>query len=212
MFDELQEVDIYKVLFSFVAGLLLGMERELKDKAAGVKTISIICLGATLFSIVSLRFDPDRATALAAYIVSGVGFLGAGVIFKDGVNISGLTTASIIWMAAALGTSIGFGEFYLAGCFLLASFLVIWVTPALSKVVASKKASKTVTIRFHKQDYFDNDVISTLRENCFKVHTEKVTFEENQVEVTVEVVIKKTQAKWLADYLLQHPKIVSFTV
>src|SRR5687767_11641394 len=169
MFDELQEIDIYKVLFSLVAGVLLGMERELKDKAAGVKTISIICLGATLFSIVSLRFDPDRATALAAYIVSGVGFLGAGVIFKDGVNISGLTTASIIWMAAAVGTSIGFGEFYLAGCFLLASFLVIWVTPVLSKVVASKKQSKILTIRFHKQDYLENDVISTLRKNCFKI-------------------------------------------
>ena len=66
MFDELYVVDVYKILFSLVAGLLLGMERELKDKAAGVKTISIICLGATLFSIISLRFDPTRATALAA--------------------------------------------------------------------------------------------------------------------------------------------------
>jgi putative Mg2+ transporter-C (MgtC) family protein len=212
MFDELQEIDIYKVLFSLIAGVLLGMERELKDKAAGVKTISIICLGATLFSIVSLRFDPDRATALAAYIVSGVGFLGAGVIFKDGVNISGLTTASIIWMAAAIGTSIGFGEFYLAGCFLFASFLVIWVTPALNKVVASKKQSKTLTIRFRKQDYLENDVIPELRKNCLKVSTEKVTFEENMVEVIVEIVIKKKQVGWVANYLLMHPKIVSFTL
>lgn len=212
MFDELQEIDIYKVLFSLVAGLLLGMERELKDKAAGVKTISIICLGATLFSIISLRFDPDRATALAAYIVSGVGFLGAGVIFKDGVNISGLTTASIIWMAAAVGTSIGFGEFYLGGCFLLASFLVIWVTPVLNKLVASKKQSKTLTIRFKKQDYLENDVISTLRQNCFKASTEKVTFEEDMVEVMMDIVIKKTQAAWMADYLLSHPKVQSFTL
>jgi putative Mg2+ transporter-C (MgtC) family protein len=212
MFDDLQEIDIYKVLFSLVAGILLGMERELKDKAAGVKTISIICLGATLFSIVSLRFDPDRATALAAYIVSGVGFLGAGVIFKDGVNISGLTTASIIWMAAAVGTSIGFGEFYLAGCFLLASFLVIWVTPVLNKVVASKKQSKTLTIRFQKQDYADNDVISTLRQNCFKISTEKVSSDEHMVEVIMDIVIKKKQAGWVADYLLTHPKVVSFTL
>jgi putative Mg2+ transporter-C (MgtC) family protein len=212
MFDELQEADIYKVIFSLVAGILLGMERELKDKAAGVKTISIICLGATLFSIVSLRFDPDRATALAAYIVSGVGFLGAGVIFKDGVNISGLTTASIIWMAAAVGTSIGFGEFYLAGCFLFASFLVIWVTPVLNRVVASKKQSKILTIRFQKQDYLENDVISTLRSNCFKVSTEKITFEDDMVEMIVDIVIKKTQAAWVAEYLLAHPKVVSFTL
>jgi putative Mg2+ transporter-C (MgtC) family protein len=106
MTDHWEFIDVVKTLFSLVAGMLLGLERELKDKAAGLKTISIICLGATLFSTISFKVGGMEDTRIASYIVSGVGFIGAGVIFKDGLNVSGLTTAGIIWMAAAIGTSI----------------------------------------------------------------------------------------------------------
>src|SRR5689334_18124669 len=114
MTDHWEMMDVYKALLSAAAGLILGFERELKDKAAGLKTITIITLGATLFAIISYKAAGPDPTRIASYIVSGVGFLGAGVIFKDGFNVSGLTTAGIIWLAAAIGTSIGFGEFYMA--------------------------------------------------------------------------------------------------
>jgi putative Mg2+ transporter-C (MgtC) family protein len=95
--DFLEFEDVYKALFSIGAGIILGLERELKDKKAGLKTISIICLGATLFSLKSKKVGGDaNAGQIAAYIVSGVGFIGAGAIFKDGSTISGLTTAGII--------------------------------------------------------------------------------------------------------------------
>jgi putative Mg2+ transporter-C (MgtC) family protein len=213
MFDQLETIDVYKVLASLAAGLVLGMEREMKDKAAGVKTISIICLGATLFAILSLRFDPDRATALAAYIVSGVGFLGAGVIFKDGVSISGLTTASIIWMAAAIGTGIGFGEFYLSGIFLLGCFVIIWVTPVLNKLIGVKNLSKTVTLRFSAENFTpDNEVMQTLRSKCIKVDIEKITVEDNIVELVLDLVIRKADTNWLGNFLLTHPKVLSFVL
>jgi putative Mg2+ transporter-C (MgtC) family protein len=212
--DQLETIDIYKCLFSLAAGLLLGLEREMKDKAAGVKTISIICLGATLFAILSLRFDPDRATALAAYIVSGVGFLGAGVIFKDGGSISGLTTASIIWMAAAVGTAVGFGEFWLAAMFLAGSFAIIWITPLLNKLLDTKKQSRMLTISFAKHDYAaDNDVMLALEKRCTKVTPQKLNLDQDRViEVTIEIVIDKKQVADLSKYLMEHPKVLRFSL
>lgn len=110
--------DVLKALVSLLAGVILGYERELKDKSAGLKTITIICLGSTLFTILSYKFSGDGdPTRIASYVVSGIGFLGAGVIFKEGFNVYGLTTAGIIWIAAAIGMSIGFGEILLAFVF-----------------------------------------------------------------------------------------------
>ena len=210
--DQLETIDIYKCLFSLAAGLLLGLEREMKDKAAGVKTISIICLGATLFSIISLRYGGERATALAAYIVSGVGFLGAGVIFKDGVSISGLTTASIIWMAAAIGTGIGFGEFWLAGLFLCGCFAIIWITPLINKILDAKKQSKSLSICFTKHDYTtDNDVLEHLKKSSQKITIQKINLDKDRiVEVVIEIVIDKKEVGQLSRYLMEHPKVVSF--
>lgn len=134
MSEHFEILDIYKAVISLIAGLILGFEREMKDKSAGLKTITIICLGSTLFSILSYKLagngDPTR---IASYIVSGIGFLGAGVIFKEGFNVYGLTTAGIIWIAAAIGMSIGFGEIYIAFVFLLVALVVMYVSKVLSK-------------------------------------------------------------------------------
>lgn len=117
--------DLIKIILSLIAGLLLGIEREVKDKAAGFKTITIICLGSTLFTILSFKIgagDSEDATRIASYVVSGIGFLGAGVIFNDGINVNGLTTAGIIWIAADIGMSFGFGEYLIGIVFLSMQF------------------------------------------------------------------------------------------
>ena len=75
MVDHWEILDVYKALFAIVAGIILGLERELKDKVAGLKTITIICLGATLFGILSYKVGgTNNPTHIAAYVVSGVGF------------------------------------------------------------------------------------------------------------------------------------------
>ena len=82
MMDHWEIMDLYKALLALAAGIILGSEREFKDKAAGLKTITVICLGSTLFSIISYKVgvaDHDT-TRIASYIVAGVGFIGAGVI------------------------------------------------------------------------------------------------------------------------------------
>jgi putative Mg2+ transporter-C (MgtC) family protein len=102
---------------AILCGGLIGLERELRDKPAGLRTIVLICVGSCLFAIISQRVSAnhDDSTRIAAQIVTGVGFLGAGAIIRgDGGIVLGLTTAATIWTVAAVGMAAGFGEFMLA--------------------------------------------------------------------------------------------------
>jgi putative Mg2+ transporter-C (MgtC) family protein len=96
-------------------GLLIGVERELRHKAAGMGTNVLIAVGACIFTILSIRVDPASPSRIAANILTGIGFIGAGLILKEGDgNIHGLTTAAGIWMTAAIGMALGFGFYILA--------------------------------------------------------------------------------------------------
>jgi putative Mg2+ transporter-C (MgtC) family protein len=125
-----------KILLAIFCGSLIGLERELKDKPAGMRTYMLICTGATLFTIVGLHFtvqwegdaDPLR---VAAQIVTGVGFLGAGTIMFAKGYISGLTSAAAIWMSAAIGMAIGIGLLVLS---MVITLLIIISLMVLGKV------------------------------------------------------------------------------
>ena len=122
---------IGKILLAFLLGLLIGLERTIHNSPAGVRTYAAISIGACLFGILSTHVegpafytsavDPSR---IAAQIVSGIGFIGAGVIFKSGDTTHGLTTAATIWVTAAIGLSIAFGQ-YSAG--IISTFIVIFL-------------------------------------------------------------------------------------
>lgn len=117
---------ITKIFLALVLGGALGMERQYHDKPAGFATNCLICLGAMLFTILSLVMgaaggDPGR---IAAQIVTGVGFIGAGSILRDGNKISGLTTAANVWIVAAIGMAVGYGE-YLWASACAAAILVV---------------------------------------------------------------------------------------
>lgn len=105
--------DLIKLLLAILVGGVIGMEREVHSKAAGLRTITLICFGATLFTLLSSRFGGNDR--VAANIVTGIGFLGAGAILFSEGKVKGLTTASSIWVAAALGMAIGLGQYILAG-------------------------------------------------------------------------------------------------
>ena len=91
-----------RLLISFGIGAAIGLEREYRSKAAGLRTMIMICLGSTIFTEISIHLGGSNPDRVAASIVSGVGFLGAGVIFKDGLTVTGITTATTIWISAAL--------------------------------------------------------------------------------------------------------------
>lgn len=107
--------DFIKILASTVVGTLIGLEREYRGKSAGVRTFALISVGSTIFTILSEKMgvssSPDR---IAANIVTGIGFLGAGIIYKMEDRVKGLTTATIIWVTAALGMAIGDGHILLS--------------------------------------------------------------------------------------------------
>ena len=111
---------LWRLLLAAVLGGLIGLERELDEKAAGLRTHMLVSVGSALFTLVSaygfrdflveggavVRADPSR---IAAQIVTGIGFLGAGVIFRQGLSVRGLTTAASLWLVAAIGMAAGAG-------------------------------------------------------------------------------------------------------
>ena len=108
---------IRRLLTAALLGALLGFEREMKQKSAGLRTNVLIAVGSALFTVMSYEMaegdaaDPSR---IAAQIVTGIGFLGAGAIMRTGSGVQGLTTAATVWVNAAVGVAAGGGEYHLA--------------------------------------------------------------------------------------------------
>ena len=123
---------VVRVGVALILGSLIGAEREWRNKLAGLKTNALVCVGSALFTCIgfyagaaSEYADPTR---IAAQIASGIGFLGAGVIMRDGMNIRGLTTAATVWCAAAVGTMAGAGLLIpsvVGTCFIFGSNLLL---------------------------------------------------------------------------------------
>lgn len=116
--------DLLLILLSIVMGLMIGAEREYKNKSAGLRTLMLVCVGSCTFTILSIKIGVANPDRLAANIITGIGFLGAGAIFKDENKINGVTTACTIWVTAALGMCIGSGHIYLG---FLATLVVLCV-------------------------------------------------------------------------------------
>ena len=104
-----------KLALCLVLGTIIGVERELRNKPAGISTHCFVMAGACLFTLISTVADPNSPARIAAQVVSGVGFLGAGMILKsDNNTVRNLTTAAAIWFAAAVGMAIGVGWYVIA--------------------------------------------------------------------------------------------------
>lgn len=106
---------VVKIVISFTLGALVGFDRERQGRDAGMRTYAAVCLGATLFtSIAEHVADTAAASRIIANIVVGIGFLGAGIIYKDGKASKGLTTAATMWCTAAVGVAIGLDMYIIA--------------------------------------------------------------------------------------------------
>ena len=153
-FDLINE-DILKMLASMLAGSVIGAEREYKSKNAGFRTITLITIGATLFTLLSKKIADGHDFHVVANIVVGIGFLGAGAIFKDGSNISGLTTAATIWVSAAIGMAIGAGEFQFAFITLAAVLIILLGFSGIQGIIDKRNAEKyyKICIKNHQSSY-----------------------------------------------------------
>ena len=130
--------DALSILLATVLGAAIGLERELSGKAAGLRTNVLICLGAAVFTIISKRMveGTDGSVArIAAQIVTGVGFLGAGAVIQDRHGVHGLTTAATIWLVASIGMACGAGFYELACISALLAIIVLVVVLRLVKPI-----------------------------------------------------------------------------
>lgn len=127
--------DLLNIILAIALGAAIGLEREISGKAAGLRTNVLICLGAAVFTIISKQLvagTNDSVARIAAQIVTGVGFLGAGAIIQDRGGVHGLTTAATIWLVASIGMACGAGFHALA---IVAALIAILVLIGLGKLV-----------------------------------------------------------------------------
>ncbi len=166
--------DLYKLLVALVAGAIIGAEREYKSKAIGFRTIILITLGSCLFTVLSVRIGANRdQTRIAANIITGIGFLGAGAIFKEGSTIKGATTAATIWISAAIGMSIGVGQYQFALATVIISIIVLWSFTWVQNIIDKKNSSKPYKITLSDHHYAKIEELEKLFERCkviAKVH------------------------------------------
>jgi putative Mg2+ transporter-C (MgtC) family protein len=121
-----------RVLLAAVLGAFIGIERELRGYPAGVRTMALVALGSALFTEISLITSTEDR--IAAGIVTGIGFLGAGVIFREGYTIKGITTAATVWSAAAVGMAVGRRLYLAAGLGALLIFLLLEARPVVQAI------------------------------------------------------------------------------
>jgi putative Mg2+ transporter-C (MgtC) family protein len=200
----LGEVPVYlgvgiQILSAVLLGGMVGYDREKKSKAAGLKTNMLICLGATLYTTISLLLvkssiggpvDPNR---VGAQIVSGIGFLGAGAIIQGRGSVVGMTTAATIWVVAAIGYTIGVGYPVSAGIFSLTVLVVLKFINPLYKFLENE----TVTEYFHIEVLSLGSVKRSILET---IKLEDVEFDE----AYEDVVDKKRSVFTL--YLYANPR------
>jgi putative Mg2+ transporter-C (MgtC) family protein len=152
------------LLVALIFGAIIGAEREYKSKAAGFRTVILIMVGSTLFTIVSQLIGGDDR--VASNIVTGIGFLGAGSIFREGVNVKGMTTATTIWIAAAIGMTIGLGKFSLAFGSLVIVMLVLLSFTWIQRLIEKKNKVETYHITFDAKHTNDDKHLIDLFDTC----------------------------------------------
>lgn len=185
-------IDIYEVIFRLLLGTLLGgivgFERESHGRPAGFRTHLLVCLASVLIMVVSeeyhhllsvdpsyLRIDPAR---IAAGAITGVGFLGAGVIIKSGFSVQGLTTAACLWMVSAIGLAVGAGLYTPAVVSTVISVLALWSLRRIERKMTTMRFRNLSVIADHARR--EDDIVRTI--NDLNVHVISIDYEYDAVE------------------------------
>jgi putative Mg2+ transporter-C (MgtC) family protein len=202
-----------KLLFAIFVGGLIGAEREFHDKAAGFRTITFICFGSTLFTILSIELsgnlhDPAR---IAANIVSGVGFIGAGVILRNGGHIIGLTTASTIWIAAALGMSIGGGYYLITGIATIVILIYLWFFPVFDRWIHIMRKTRTYHVVFPANKEKFHQLESLIHECGLKVEYCNRSIASGEMACTWRLNGLPKNHEQLADKLFVDGNLIDFS-
>ena len=190
---------------SMMCGLVIGIEREKKQKPAGYRTIVLITTGSCLFTIISSNIpalfginlsDPAR---IAAQIVTGIGFLGAGTIIQSGGNITGLTTAAVIWVMAAVGMIIGFGFPIVGAALTLIVFLFLITSYRIESLVIGKCHYSNLEVTFKDSDMLKKTILAILTNNDIEISRYRLVFKGKELILKIKY----------CDIHLQHHKFLT---
>lgn len=185
-----------RISICFVLGLIIGIERQYRRRVAGMRTITLVALGSFLFVSISFLSNPVDVTRIAAQVVSGIGFLGAGVIIRDGQNIRGLNTAATLWCSAAVGTLTALGfiiEAVIGVLYILASNIILRI---ISKKMMNKIPAKqiehyslTILCDEEKEISIKNMLLQKLRTNqiCIKSFNTSKYEDNKKIETTIDI-------------------------
>lgn len=201
-----------QVSVAFVIGGILGIEREFRSKAAGFRTMILICVGSCLFTILSKEASSMGAgDRIASNIVTGIGFIGAGVIFKEGISVKGLTTAALIWITAALGMAVGYNDYPVAIVVTIIVVITLFILEPVHQYIH----------KFHKvKDYkiVTDGIGNNLRmdlERFFNSHNlgfrcMKIVKENNNAVFLYRISSPDRNYDLVNQFLLEHTEVKSF--
>ncbi|GAB3037223.1 MgtC/SapB family protein [Spirosoma pulveris] len=202
--------DIIRLVVALVIGGTIGAEREYNGKSAGLRTMIMICVGSALFTMISGRIG-GTGDRIAANIVNGIGFLGAGIIFREDNRIKGLTTAATVWAVSALGMCVGAGHYDIAVIgfiFILGSLLLLLGLSSRIQKMNQTRDYKIVTAFHNKtlkqyEDLFSEFKLKSTRNQQQRIGTEIIgNWRVSGSEQNHEKCIKR---------LLRDPEVKEFT-
>lgn len=211
---------LLKIAVSIVFGGMIGLEREHHNQPAGLKTHIILCVGATLITIVSIELARDWAgplqadpTRIAANIVTGIGFLGGGAILRMGASVRGLTTAACLWAVAGVGMAVGGGYYFAALVTILTILLTLHFLARVENVFLHRKEFKEMTLIAKSSPDILGSVEKVLTANQVSIKNIEVERDitEPNVELRAFVTVPGTvNLNKLSDEIFQIPGTVRF--
>lgn len=213
---------LVKFLISILLGGLIGWEREQHNQPAGLKTHIILCVGATLITIVSINMSRDLGdarltdpTRIAAQIVSGIGFLGGGAILRLGANVRGLTTAACIWTVTGVGMAVGAGYYFPAIITIVLMLMTLQFFGLLEKVFLKRRRYKEMTLTARTSPDLLGSVEKVLSANRISIKNIEVTreFAEPNVELRALVTLpERLNLHKVSDEIFQIPGAIRFEI
>ena len=199
--------DLIKVAIAVFCGSIIGLERQYKNKTAGFRTIILICLGSTIFTMISQR----AGQGVNINLVTGVGFIGAGVIFKDNISVNGLTTAAVIWVAAAIGMANGSGNYMLAIISTFITLIVLIIFHFFENYLDNIHHEKLLSLVFDDDDFENLEMVKDIiQKHKLEAEIRLVNKKDGCLQATIFVTGHKKHIVKLDETLLTIKQLRSF--